>query len=125
MVCTLVSKLHMLELHFARCSFQPYCLPALIVHFLCLQKFKDTLAGRRSRLQALRGLGDLREGLGKETDIHHKGENHTERNISVRCKYGANHPDGHEAQISDKHHDRHHQAGKELGLEYTVFQITV
>ncbi|MNT61423.1 hypothetical protein D3C72_1990680 [compost metagenome] len=36
MIRALVSKLHMLELHFARCSFQLYRLLALIGHFLGL-----------------------------------------------------------------------------------------
>ena len=125
LVCVFIAEFDMLKIHITFCFAKLLCFIAFIGHFLCPKESKYTLTGCCRRLQGLSCLCDLRKGLGKQTDIHHKCNNDFKSDIAFHCQHSTHHADSHITKIADKGHQRLHQTGKALCLKSAVSQVII
>ncbi len=87
------------------------CLGGFILHFLLCEELKHTLGSRRAGLHLGHGLGNLTQRRLKQTGINQKRSDHTEGNLAVYDLRSTHNTYRHITEVSDKRHQRLHQAG--------------
>ena len=117
----LVAELHVAEFHVAlhvaparMVRAEQGLLAGFVLHLRLLKEAEHAFGGRRATLQVLEGLGELRQRLGEQADVHHERHDHAELDLAVECERRAHHAHHHVAEVTHEVHERHHQAGEEL-----------
>ena len=100
-------------------------LAGFVLHLLRLQELEHPPGGGGGRLEAGEGLGNLGEGAGEQPDVDHEGDDDAEGDVSVQGEERADDADGDVAEVPDKVHHRHHQAGEELALPAGIVELFV
>ena len=110
----IVPKTDMLKLHLAAYLFQPDRMLRRLCFFFLAQKFKDTLCCRGHGLYLVNYLCYLLDRLRKLLDILDKCLDIANPDNAPDGKHAAGKRNPGITDISDKHHNRLHQAGQKL-----------